>query len=80
MPQARILAHRDDFFRVLMRVRQKHVITVVMDTTYDITYGRLDAQHGFSISRSTQIQEIASPGTSSERPKSSKKRTASFGD
>ena len=72
VPQARILAHRDDFFRVLMRVRQKHVITVVMDTTYDITYGRLDAQHGFSISRSTQIQEIASPGTSSERPMSSK--------
>jgi hypothetical protein len=65
--RTKILAQHNDFFRVLMRVRQKHVITVVMDTTYDITYGRLDAQHGYSISRSTQIQEIASPGTSSER-------------
>ena len=50
-----------------MRVRQRHVITVVMDTTYDITYGRLDAQHGYSISRSTRISEIDSPGTGTER-------------
>jgi len=70
--QTRILAHQNDFFRVLMRVRQKHVITVVMDTTYDITYGRLGAKRGYSISRSTQVQEIASPGTSSERAMSSK--------
>jgi hypothetical protein len=70
--QTKILDHQNDFFRVLMRVRQKHVITVVMDTTYDITHGRLDTRHGYSISRSTQIQEIASPGTSSERAMSSK--------
>ena len=50
-----------------MRVRQKHVITVVMDTAYDIVFGRLDAQHGYSISRSTQISEIDSPGTANER-------------
>jgi hypothetical protein len=65
--QAKVLAQHGDFFHVLMRVRQKHVITVVMDTTYDITYGRLDARHGYSISRSTQIQEIDSPGAGSER-------------
>ena len=46
-----------------MRVRQQHVITVVMDTTYDVSFGRLDAQHGYSISRSTRISEIDSPGT-----------------
>jgi hypothetical protein len=65
--QAKVLAQHDDFFHVLMRVRQKHVITVVLDTAYDITYGRLDAKHGYSISRSTQIQEIQSPGSSAER-------------
>jgi hypothetical protein len=65
--QARVLAQHDDFLHVLMRVRQKHVITVVMDTAYDIVYGRLDAKHGYSISRSTQIQEIESPGSSAER-------------
>ena len=70
--RSKVLAQHDDFFHVLMRVRQKHVITVVMDTTYDIVYGRLDAKHGTSISRSTQISEIESPGSSSERVMTSK--------
>ena len=65
--QARVLAQQGDRLQATMRVRQQHVITVVMDTAYDITYGRLDAQHGYSISRSTQIAEIDSPGTASER-------------
>lgn len=54
-------------FTVLMRVRQHHVITVVMDTTYDVIFGRLDAQHAYSVSRSTRISEIGSPGTAKER-------------
>lgn len=70
--QARVLAQHDDHSQVLMRVRQKHVITVVLDTTYDITFGRLDAQHGYSLSRSTRISEIESPGTCKERALSPK--------
>ncbi len=53
-------------FTVLMRVRQHHVITVVLDTTYDVSFGRIDALHGYSVSRSTRISEIASPGTPKE--------------
>ena len=52
---------------VSMRVRQRHVITVVMDTAYEIDFGRLDARRGYSISRSTRIEEIDSPGQTSER-------------
>jgi len=65
--QARVLAQQGDRLQATMRVRQRHVITVVIDTAYDIAYGRLDAQHGYSISRSTRIDEIDSPGTASER-------------
>jgi hypothetical protein len=67
--QARILTPERDgsHLTVLMRVRQHHVITVVMDTTYDVTFGRFDAQHAYSISRSTRISEIGSPGTAKER-------------
>lgn len=65
--QARVITHQDDHFQVLMRVRQKHVITVVMDTTYDISFGRLDQQHGYSISRSTRVSEIEKAGTRKER-------------
>jgi hypothetical protein len=65
--QARVLTQNQDHFQVWMRVRQQHVITVLMDTTYDVTFGRLDAQHGYSISRSARISEIGSPGTRAER-------------
>lgn len=60
--QARILTHDDDHLQAWMRVRQHHVITVVMETTYDVTFGKLDAQHGYSISRSTRISELDSNG------------------
>jgi len=56
-----------DHFIATMRVKQKHVITVVMDTTYDVTYGRLDSRHGYSASRSTKIAEIDDAGTEKER-------------
>jgi hypothetical protein len=64
--RAKILTAHNDHLQAVMRVRQRHVITVVMDTSYDITFARLDAQHGYSISRSTKITEIGSPGTRSE--------------
>jgi hypothetical protein len=65
--QAKVLSQQGDHLQAVMRVRQRHVITVVMDTTYDITFSRLDARHGYSISRSTRIAEIDSPGTVNER-------------
>jgi len=65
--QARVVTQKDDRVQALMRVRQRHVITVVMDTVYDVTFGRLDEHHGYSISRSTRISEIGSPGTGGER-------------
>ena len=58
--QARLVAQHDGDFQVLMRVRQKHVITVVLDTTYDVTFGKLDERHGYSTSRSTRISEVGS--------------------
>jgi len=64
--QAKVISQQGDHLQALMRVRQKHVLTVVLDTTYDITFGRLDAQHGYSISRSVKISEIDSPGSASE--------------
>lgn len=65
--QARVLAQQGDFVQAAMRVRQKHVIAVVMDTNYDVSFARLDARRGYSISRSTHIAEIASPGSAHER-------------
>ncbi len=58
--QARVLTRNGDSLQAWMQVRQQHVIIVAMDTTYDVTFGRLDAQQGYSISRSTQIAELNS--------------------
>lgn len=53
-------------FQLQMRVRQHHVLAVVLDTAYDVSFSHLDPQHRYSASRSTRIREIASPGTSAE--------------
>ena len=70
--QARILAQQGDHYQVTMRVKQKHFLTVVMDTTYDVTFTRAESskqgvQRGTSISRSTAVKEIDAPGTARER-------------
>ena len=64
---AKVLSQHGDQYQVMMRVRQKHVITVVMDTAYEVTFGRVDARRGFSTSRSTRVTEIADAGTPQER-------------
>lgn len=64
---AKVLARQGDHVQAVMRVRQQHILTVVMDTSYDVTFARLDARHGSSISRSTRIAEIDAPGTPKER-------------
>ena len=69
--EAKVLSEQGDHLQASMRVRQRHVIAVVMDTAYDIAFGQLDAQHGYSISRSTRIAEIEAAGTSAERVLSS---------
>jgi hypothetical protein len=65
--KASILAQQGDRFQASMRVRQQHVITVVLDTFYDVVFGQLDQQHGYSISRSTRVSEIKSPGAPNKR-------------
>jgi hypothetical protein len=65
---ARILTQSGDHLTTTMRVRQKHVLTVVMDTTYDVQFAQLDPHDRFSTSRSTRIYEIDAPGTPHEHP------------
>jgi hypothetical protein len=61
-----VLAHQGNQFQVQMRVRQHHVITVVLDATYDVTFGQLDPLHRYSTSRSTQITAVAGSHSLSE--------------
>jgi hypothetical protein len=64
--QARVLTQSGDTLQTTMRVRQHHILTVVLDTAYDVTFARLDATHGYSLSRSTRISELDSNGHAAE--------------
>ena len=66
--RAEVISHHGNQFLMRMRIVQHHAITVVLDATYDVTFGQLDPLHAYSISRSTQISEIDDAGTSSEHP------------
>ena len=65
--EARAQPLGSDAMQATVRVRQRHVMTVVMDASYDVTFGELDAREGFSTSRSTRIYEIDAAGTDRER-------------
>lgn len=52
---------------VSIRIREEHILTIVLDGSYAVEAGQLDKHHRYSTSRSVQIREIARPGTSKER-------------
>lgn len=60
--QASAVSEHGELYRMQMRVQQRHVITVTLDGTYEVRFGRLDAEHGWSTSRSVRIQEIGANG------------------
>ena len=54
---SRLISREGDDFHISMRLRKHKVVTVLLDTEYDVHYGRLDPQHWYSESRSTRIAE-----------------------
>jgi len=64
--QSRLVSRQGDDFKVFMRLHKYKVVTVVLDTEYNVHYGRTDAAHHYSLSRSTRVTEIADPGTPDE--------------
>lgn len=59
---AKLIAGSGDQLQMEMRVRQRHVIEVTLDGIYEVRFGRLDAEHGWSTSQSTEIEEIGPDG------------------
>lgn len=65
--QSKLLERNGDDFRVFLRLKETEVITVVLDTEYDIRYEGIDGTHAYSRSYSTRITEVANGGTAKER-------------
>lgn len=67
--RSKLLARSGDRFRVFLRLKQTHVVTVVLDTEYDIQYTVLDGTRAVSKSNSTRIAEVESAGLPQEHTK-----------
>jgi hypothetical protein len=64
--KSKTLEHPGDDFKVYLRLTRKKIITVVLDTDYDVHYQRLDNFRAQSFSYSTRIAEVEHAGESSE--------------
>ena len=64
--RSKLIARSGDEFKVYLRLRQKDVITVVLDTEHDVLYTRLDAARAYSRSFSTRITELEHAGEPNE--------------
>jgi hypothetical protein len=64
---SRLLSDRGGVATVAMRFKKQMVIPIVLDTEYDVRIGASGDNAGYSVSRSTHISEVESPGTSRER-------------
>ncbi len=58
------LARNGDEYDVLLRLYEKHILTVVLNSTYHIRYEMPDPKHLIVTSRSTHVGEIKNPSKS----------------
>ena len=56
--RAKLRSREGNSFRVFLRLKETHVLTVVLDTEYEIQYLVMDSSHAASVSHSTRITEI----------------------
>jgi hypothetical protein len=64
--KSKLVDRSGDVFHVSLRLKQVHVITVVLDTEYEVHYGYLDEAHAVSRSHSTRIAEVENAGEANE--------------
>jgi hypothetical protein len=64
--KSKLLDRSGDVFDVFLRLKQVHVITVVLDTEYEVHYRYLDNAHAVSRSYSTRIAEVEKAGEANE--------------
>ena len=56
--ESRLVSRQGDDYEVFLRLFKKHILTVVLNTTYRVHYGELDARHMYIASKSTRIAEV----------------------
>jgi hypothetical protein len=64
--QSKVIEREGDRFKLFLRLRKTKVVTVILNTEYDVKYTRLDADRATSDSRSTRIAEVENGGKPDE--------------
>lgn len=59
---SRVLSNSGDDYRVFLKLRKKKVLTVILNTEYDVIYRKLDAKRAYSRSYSTKVAEVEDDG------------------
>lgn len=67
--RSRLLSRKDDDFRVYLRLRRKKVVTVVLNTEYDVHYINHGGDRAGANSYSTRIAEVERAGQTGETEK-----------
>jgi hypothetical protein len=67
--QSRLISHNGNDFQIFYRLKRHKVVTVVLNTNYDVHYVDLSPTRAFSRSYSTRIAEVADPGEEDEHEK-----------
>jgi hypothetical protein len=69
--RSKLIQHNGDDFKVFLRLRETKIVTVVLDTEYDVHYVRLDSTRAYSRSYSTRVAEVDGAGQLGELEKPS---------
>ncbi len=67
--RSRLLQHSGNNFKVFLRLREKKVVTVVLNTDYDVIYSTVANNRASCRSISTRIAEVENPGEKNESEK-----------
>jgi hypothetical protein len=67
--KSKLMEHSGDDFKIFLRLKRVQVVTVVLDTEYDVHFTTLDADHAISKSYSTRIVEVENAGEPQETSK-----------
>lgn len=62
--ESRELAHHGDEYDILLRLYEKHILTIVLNTTYHVRYQMPDANRLIVTARSTHVGEVKNPDKS----------------
>jgi hypothetical protein len=66
---SKLIQHNGDDFNVFLRLRDTKIVTVVLDTEYDVHYIRMDPARAYSRSYSTRVAEVEGAGQPGEHEK-----------